>query len=112
MRRVVFRNPTSDKFNIADYVKNLPSGMSIGQAIRTVPKYKSELLHSLESEREAWLAEEKVDKVVPTAAKCEMYLNDQPITVIIDSGAATSIITNKLMKSTNIRSISPLTSSS
>src|SRR5947208_3578839 len=34
----------------------------------------------------------------PTLAKCEVYVNKNPVTAIVDSGAATSLISKPLMK--------------
>ena len=42
----------------------------------------------------------KIDRI--TAAKCELEVNGEIIRTIIDTGAATNIITNKLRKRLNI----------
>src|SRR5215216_3674649 len=98
LRRVSFQTEPSDKFDVAEYVSNLPSGWTIGQAVKQSPKYRSELIQGLEEREAHYVKQTRQEDLVPTAARCDMYLNDQPITVIINTEAATNIISKKLIK--------------
>src|SRR5215470_12692802 len=40
-----------------------------------------------------------------TLTKCKIYIKDKPITAIIDSGAATNIISSKLVQELNLENI-------
>jgi hypothetical protein len=84
------------EFNIEQYIKDLPCGMSVGQAAKAVPTYRRGLQRILRRTREAnYIGQEAVDQM--TAAKCTMYVGRTPVEVIIDSGAATSIITKAML---------------
>jgi hypothetical protein len=85
------------EFDIAQYIKDLPCGLSIGQASANIPKYRSAMLKSIRRKREAnYLGHEAGNPT--TAARCEFHINGEPVSAVIDSGAATSIMTKKLMK--------------
>ena len=85
------------EFDIAQYIKDLPCGLSIGQASSQIPKYRNAMLRSIRRKREANFASSK-DNAPTTAARCMMKVDGRPIPVVIDSGAATSLMTKKLMK--------------
>jgi predicted metal-dependent hydrolase len=55
------------------------------------------MLKSVRRKREANYASSEENSQA-TAARCVMEVDDHPISVVIDSGAAASIITKKLMK--------------
>jgi len=40
-----------------------------------------------------------------TSTKCKIHIKDKPITAIVDSGAATNIISNKLVQELNLENI-------
>ena len=91
------------KFNIAEYLAALPSGLTVGQASHSIPKYRAGLRRAmqrtrekLDQEKEANFADSDEENV--TAAKCVLRINGKAITAIVDSGAATSIMTKPLMK--------------
>jgi hypothetical protein len=96
------------EFDIAKYISDLPCGMTIGQASAHVPVYRKGLLQSVRRKREKldtnyigenYYGESNSEEDVPTtAAKCEFYIGKTPITVVIDSGAAVSIMTKAMMK--------------
>ena len=97
------RAPIEDltEFEIAQYIKSLPSGLTIGQAVGQISKYRSAMLWSIRRKREANIASIRPHSEPPshaTAARCIVKIDENPVSVIIDSGAATSIITKKLMK--------------
>jgi hypothetical protein len=85
------------EFNIAQYIKDLPCGLSIGQATSQIPKYRSAMLQSVRRKREVNYASSD-ESPQTTAARCIMKIDGQPVSVVIDSGAAASIITKQLMK--------------
>src|SRR5688572_10118285 len=107
LRRVSFQAKPSDKFNVAEYVSNLPSGWTIGQAVKQSPKHRSKLIQGLEEREVHYAKQTRQEDLVPTAARCDMYLNDQLVTVISDTGAATSIISKKLMKKYDYKIVQP-----
>ncbi|GBB94651.1 hypothetical protein RclHR1_23990005 [Rhizophagus clarus] len=69
------------KFNVANYLKDLPCGL------RTRKKETNFIERN-----------DSPDFDQTTAARCELYIGKEPISTVIDSGAATSIITKSLMK--------------
>src|SRR5256714_1062556 len=88
------------EFNIAEYLSSLPSGLTVGQAAYSISKYQSgmrkAMQRSRERESEAYYANSDEENV--TAAKCVLRINGKAITAIVNSGAATSIMTKPLMK--------------
>ena len=91
-----------DEFSVADYLKDLPCGLSVGQAAHAIPKYRSGLVRAMRRTREREAnyvdhseSEDENDQF--TAAKCEIYIGKEPVTAVVDSGAATSIITDTLL---------------
>src|SRR5579859_60491 len=84
------------EFDIANYIRSLPSGLTIGQAAAQFPKYRSRVRRSIQRRREANYVGN--DNTATTAARCDVYINDEKLPAVIDSGAATSIMTKKLMQ--------------
>ncbi|GBB87478.1 hypothetical protein RclHR1_13970001 [Rhizophagus clarus] len=95
MRPAPIENVT--EFDIAQYIKDLPCGLTIGQASSQIPKYRSAMLKSVKRTRETNFISSANDAPT-TAARCQLRVDGEPISAVIDSGAATSIITKKLMK--------------
>src|SRR5437764_1154422 len=83
------------ELDIVNYIKNLPSGLTIGQASAQYPKYRSAVRKSVQRKREANYIGE--DSQTTTAARCDIYINNERLSAVVDSGAATSIMTKKLM---------------
>src|SRR5256886_8427189 len=83
------------ELDIVNYIRNLPSGLTIGQASAQYPKYRSAVRKSVQRRREANYIGE--DSQTTTAARCNIYINNEKLSAVIDSGAATSIMTKKLM---------------
>ncbi|GBB98601.1 hypothetical protein RclHR1_32770001 [Rhizophagus clarus] len=85
------------EFDIVQYIKDLPCGLTIGQASSQIPKYGSTILKSVKRTRETNFI--SLDNDAPTtAARCQLRVDGEPISAVIDSGATTSIIAKKLMK--------------
>ena len=82
------------EFNVAEYLQNLPSGLTVGQAAHLSPRYRAGIQQSVRRSytKDANLVEN--NKGVCTAAKITLRINGKVQTAIIDSGATTSIITN------------------
>ena len=91
------------EFNIATYLQNLPCGLSVRQAAHAIPNYRSGLARAVRRSREKAFEESKEANLAesdnePTfAAKCTLRIGRKAQTTIIDSGAATSIITKALL---------------
>ena len=85
------------EFDIAKYIRDLPCGLTIGQASSQIPKYRSAMMKSVRRKREANYLDSETGAQT-TAAKCKVTINGETLYAILDSGAATSIITKKLMK--------------
>ena len=83
------------ELDIVNYIRNLPSGLTIGQASAQYPKYRSAVRKSVQRRREANYIGE--DSQTTTAARCDIYINNEKLSAVVDSGAATSIMTKKLM---------------
>src|SRR4051812_18166020 len=85
------------EFNVATYLQNLPCGLSVGQAAHAIPRYRAGLAKATRRsrEKEANLAES--DEEPTSAAKCTLKIGRKAQTAIIDSGAATSIVTKVLL---------------
>ena len=88
------------EFNIAEYLSSLPSGFTVGQAAHSIPKYRSGMRKAMQRsrERESEAHYANSDEKNVTAAKCVLRINGKAITAIVNSGAATSIMTKPLMK--------------
>ena len=92
------------EFNVSIYLQNLPCGLSVGQAAHAIPRYRSGLARAVRRSREKANNETKEANLVesddePTsAAKCTLRIGQKAQTAIIDSGAATSIITRALVE--------------
>ncbi|GBC00311.1 hypothetical protein RclHR1_38090001 [Rhizophagus clarus] len=90
------------EFNIANYLRDLPCGLSVGQAAHEIPKYHSGLIRAVRRTREKETnfieRNDSPDLDQTTATRCELYVGKEPISAVIDSGAVTSIITKSLMK--------------
>src|ERR1044071_3470912 len=86
-----------ETFEIAEYFRDLPSGLSVGQAAHLSPKYRAGLQQAVRRSyiNEANLVESNRNDL--TAAKVTLRINGKTQTAIIDSGAATSIITKPLL---------------
>jgi gag-polyprotein putative aspartyl protease/Zinc knuckle len=88
------------EFNVANYFQNLSSGLTVGQAAHLLPKYRAGMQQAVRrsyaKEKEANLAESDEDEST-TAAKVTLRIKGKAQTGIIDSGAATSIITKSLL---------------
>src|SRR2546423_762764 len=83
------------ELDIVNYIRNLPSGLTISQASAQYPKYRSAVRKSVQRRREANYIGE--DSQTTTAARCDIYINNEKLFAVINSGAATSIMTKKLM---------------
>jgi hypothetical protein len=102
-----------NEFDIAKYISDLPCGLSIGQASAQLPVYRKELMQSVRRKREKiennYIGENyygnsnSEDDTPTTAAKCEFYIRNQPVIVVIDSGAAVSIMTKAMMNSLGLK---------
>jgi hypothetical protein len=88
-------------FNVSEYLQSLPCGLTVGQAAHLLPKYRSGLNRATRRHRER-LAKANMlgsdDNNEPTtAAKCTLRIEGRTHTAVVDSGAATSIITRPLL---------------
>src|ERR1041384_7564905 len=82
------------EFDIANYIRELPCGISIGQVAATMPKYAAGLRKSLQRKREPIVQQQQPTKttyaetyyseVTATAAKGRIIANGQPVTAILD----------------------------
>jgi hypothetical protein len=102
-----------NEFDIAKYISDLPCGLSIGQASAQLPVYRKGLIQSVRRKREKiennYIGENyygdsnSEDDTSTTAAKCEFYIRNQPVIVVIDSGAAVSIMTKAMINSLGLK---------
>ncbi len=83
------------ELDIINYIRNLLSGLIISQASAQYPKYRSAVRKSVQRRREANYVGE--DSQTTTAARCDIYINNERLSAVINSGAVTSIMTKKLM---------------
>ena len=94
------------EFNVAEYLQNLSSGLTVGQAAHLLPKYRAGMQRavrrSFTKEKEANLAESDEDEFT-TAAKVTFRINGKYQVGIVDSGAAISIITKSLLDRLNYK---------
>ena len=98
MQPALLEDPTA--FEVAKYLANQPSGLTLGQAAHMIPSYRQGIALAAKRTRASNfnnLHAEKDPRLV-TAMQFELLVGKQPVTAIIDSGAATSIITHRLMK--------------
>src|SRR5256886_1132313 len=95
-------------YDVSNYLQNLDSGLTVGQAAHLSPKYRAGLSRAVrrsynkEGEKEANFVESDEDNTT-TAAKVTLRVNGRAQTAIVDSGAATSIITKALLNKLNCR---------
>lgn len=95
-------------FEVARYLQELPSGLTIGQAAHLIPNYRQGIALAGKRTRDRSANynnyssdesdEERSGQGPTTAMQCELLVGKEPVKAIIDSGAATSIITHKLAK--------------
>ena len=85
-------------FNMIEHIKNLPCGMSIGQACKFVSGYRNDFFKIMKRKRvEGLNFLDKTQSVIPTTAmKCEGIIEGLKVPIIIDTGAANSAISEKL----------------
>ena len=92
------------EFNASTYLQNLPCELSVGQAAYAIPKYYSGLARAVRRSRERATNETKEanlvesDDELTSATKCTLRIGQKAQTAIIDSEAATSIITKALVE--------------
>ena len=95
-------------FDVSNYLQNLDSGLTVGQAAHLSPRYRAGLSRAVrrsykkEGEKEANFVESDEDNTT-TAAKVTLRINGRAQTAIVDSGAATNIITKALLNKLNCR---------
>jgi TolA-binding protein len=91
------------EFNVAEYLQNLSSGLTVGQAAHLLPKYRSGMQQAVRrsyiKEKEVHLTESDEDgPITVTAAKVTLRIKGKAQTAVIDSGAAANIITTPLVE--------------
>ena len=93
-------------FNVATYLQNLSSGLTVRQAAHLLPQYRAGMQQAVKrsynKEKEANLIESDEEDST-TAAKITLRINGRAQTGIVDSGAATSIITKALLEKLNFK---------
>jgi hypothetical protein len=90
-----------DKFppyNVADNILNMPIRANVGQILR----YPDQRRNMYNSWKKTYITEEtnyasNVERKT-SAVRCRVRIKGNPLIAVLDSGAAVSIITNKLMK--------------
>jgi len=86
-------------YDISDNILNLPARATIGQMLQ-YPSQRKNLVKILKHTKTPvetnYLVPKEQRKT--TAAKCYIRIKGNPVVAILDSGAAVSIITNKLIK--------------
>ena len=85
-------------FDMVDHIKNLPCGMTIGQACKFVSGYRNDFFKIMKRKRVEGLNYlNKSQNVIPTTAmKCDGIIEGLKVQIIIDTGAANSAISEKL----------------
>src|SRR5919205_3717079 len=113
MNPAPIEDPTA--LEVARYLSSLPSGLTVGQAAHMIPSYRKGFAMAGRRTRaanynaysEEDISEDEQPRNV-TAMQCELFVGKEPVNAIIDSGAATSIITQKLMKKLGYQITAPL----
>src|SRR5215213_8186536 len=83
---------------VCKYLSSLPSELTVGQAAHLIPNYRQGIALAGRRIRSLNYNESEEDQRPTTAMQCELMVGREPVKAIIDSRAATSIITYKLMK--------------
>src|SRR6185503_16128031 len=91
------------EFDVAKYISAQNSGLTIGQACAISPKYRTGVVTSLRRSRPKDTNYVEQEGHQTTSAKCEVLVGKEPVTAVIDSGAATSIMSKSLMDKLNYR---------
>ena len=88
------------EFNVTKYFQNLPSGLTVGQAAHLLPQYREGMQYAsrrtTSTEKEANFVKSDEEEAT-TAAKVNLRVKGKVQTAIVNSGAATSIITKFLL---------------
>ena len=90
-------------------MQNLDSRLTVGQAAHLSPRYRAGLSRAVrrsykkEGEKEANFVESDEDNTTTAAKVTLSRINGRAQTAIVDSGAATSIITKALLNKLNCR---------
>src|SRR5688572_22028931 len=89
------------EFDVCNYLQVQPSGLTVGQAAHLLPKYRAGMQHAVRrsyiKEKEANLLESDEEEST-TAAKVIIRIKGKAQTAIVDSGAATTIMTTALLR--------------
>src|SRR5436190_920603 len=98
-------------FNVSDYWKDQPCGLTMGQATNMMPQLRTEMRKAFTrkyvKEGEANFISSDEDEETTTAAKINLRVNGKVQTAVVDSGAATSIITTAVQKRLGLEITSP-----
>ena len=85
------------EFDVANYLQQLPAGINIGQAAHLLLSYHAGMRRAVSQsrgeEKEANFASSDDDEELTTAAKVTLRIDKKAQMAIVDSGAATCIIT-------------------
>ena len=89
-------------FDLEKHIKDSPCGMTVEQALNWVPGYRKDFFRLMRREREDksgtnYLGRSEENNNT-TAMKCKGEIEGIQVEVIIDTGAANSAISNKLME--------------
>ena len=87
-------------FDLAKYIGNLPSGLSINQTIALSPKYAKEFYNAVRKSKDIDFLER--DESVFTSTRCSANFEGNEVNTIIDTGAAVCAITRKLAEKLEI----------
>jgi len=86
-------------FNLSEHIKSLPCGLTVGQAAKFVPAYGRDLHKMFKRKRMdkkvSYFGKEKQNTM---AMKCRGEIEGIKLNVIIDSGAATCVMSSRLME--------------
>lgn len=88
-------------FNMMEHLKNLPCGMTLGQACKFIPGYRNDFFKMMKRKRidlggMNYLNQSKQEIIPTTAMKCDGIIEGVKVQIIIDTGAANSAISKKL----------------
>ena len=93
-------------YDIADDILNSPANVKIGQMLQ-YPDQKRNLTKILKRSATPSNYVETGEEKRTTAAKCYVRIKGNPVAAVLDSGAAVSIITEKLRRQLGLRTETP-----
>jgi hypothetical protein len=100
---------TIEPYSIIQDLKDQKANITFAQLLQVAPSIRAELTHGLRKKKEETSAFNSLPSTRTTALCCAANINGIPITLIIDSGASSSVVSKAFLDDHNIHIERPST---